>query len=171
MSKPEFRSEEVRLIGERLKQARESLNLSQRAFGNSLGLPGPESISRWERGQAFPPTEILLQVYEKHGISIEWLLTGKGQMQIKDIREGLVPFWEKPGPTDPMADDLHFRKLLDFIAVQGALEKDVWESLEDFHRQDIRMFLLWFLGRATIDEVKALAKSALAWVQQHNNKS
>jgi len=68
------------LIGERLKQARESIDLDQDTFGKSIGVGGRPTISRWERGLAFPPADILAALHEKYGINIHWLLTGIGSM-------------------------------------------------------------------------------------------
>lgn len=68
------------LIGERLKQVRESVVLDQDTFGKSIGVGGRPTISRWERGLAFPPADILAVIHEKYGINIHWLLTGIGSM-------------------------------------------------------------------------------------------
>lgn len=70
------------LIGERLKQARESVDLDQDTFGKSIGVGGRPTISRWERGLAFPPADVLAAIHEKYGINIHWLLTGTGSMNV-----------------------------------------------------------------------------------------
>jgi len=67
-------------IGKRLKEFRESFGLSQKDFGRSLELPGPETISRWERGLAYPPADILFKIREKYLLNSDWLLSGEGEM-------------------------------------------------------------------------------------------
>ena len=66
-------------IGERLKQAREQLNLSQGPFASSIGV-SINTISNWERGVAHPPADKLALIREKYGIDLNWLLTGEGLM-------------------------------------------------------------------------------------------
>jgi len=68
-------------IGERLKSAREKLNLDQGKFAKELGAGGRTTISQWERGISFPSANILKTIHEKFGIDINWLLTGEGDME------------------------------------------------------------------------------------------
>ncbi|MEM5789377.1 MAG: XRE family transcriptional regulator, partial [Syntrophobacteraceae bacterium] len=82
-------------ISERLKAVRENLGKDQATFGVSLGVSSRDTISRWERGLAFPAADVLAILNEKYGINMQWLITGKGDMTEKyrphDAVEELVP--------------------------------------------------------------------------------
>lgn len=66
-------------IGARLKLYRETLKLNQKEFASKLGIK-QESLSRYESGNQSMPDEIKLKLSED--ISIDWLITGKGEMFI-----------------------------------------------------------------------------------------
>lgn len=69
-----------REIGVRLKLYRETLKLNQKEFASKLGIK-QESLSRYESGNQSIPDEIKLKLSED--ISIDWLITGKGEMFIE----------------------------------------------------------------------------------------
>lgn len=70
----------MQTIGERLREVRESAKLDQAKFAAELGV-SRNTISAWERGLNYPPADSLAIIYEKFGVSIEWLVTGKGGMK------------------------------------------------------------------------------------------
>lgn len=75
------------LTGERLKLARESLDLDEDSFGKSIGVGGRPTISRWERGRGFPRADVLAALHEKYGINVHWLLTDTGSMYVAQGHE------------------------------------------------------------------------------------
>lgn len=66
-------------IGERLREARDQLGLSQGPFGASIGVT-VNTVSNWERGAAHPPADKLALIRKKYAIDLNWLMTGEGAM-------------------------------------------------------------------------------------------
>ena len=62
----------------RLIEARQPLDREQ--FAERLNVP-KSTLGNWERGRTFPPPEILEQLPELTGVSLDWLITGKGPMR------------------------------------------------------------------------------------------
>lgn len=77
-------------IGQRLKMARESLGFDQASFAKELGQSSRDTISRWERGLSFPPSDVVSLVHEKFGINAGWLITGEGEMRPSGAAAGRV---------------------------------------------------------------------------------
>lgn len=67
----------------RLKLLRENLGLSQKEFGEMLGL-AQTSYSNYEGGKSAVPSDVLEVLYKKVGVSIDWLVAGDGQMYRND---------------------------------------------------------------------------------------
>ena len=65
-------------LGERLKSARENLGHSQKEMASLLKIH-PQSLYIYERGTSVPGGK-LLELVAQIGISIDWLLTGEGEM-------------------------------------------------------------------------------------------
>ena len=66
-----------RKLPERLAQIR--ADRSQRQFARDLGV-FQQNVNRYESGTT-PPTDFLITLALKEGISIDWLLLGKGRMR------------------------------------------------------------------------------------------
>ncbi|UCE18052.1 MAG: PAS domain S-box protein [Gemmatimonadota bacterium] len=64
--------------GQRLRQIRKSLGMNQREFGDRFGKTGP-AVSNYELGR-LPEDKILKKIYDM-GFSIDWLISGEGQMR------------------------------------------------------------------------------------------
>ena len=73
-------------FGKRLKQARQSKELSQEDFGKIIGLT-KQSISRVENDKIFVSKEILCNMIVNFNLNINYLLTGKGQMFLPELEE------------------------------------------------------------------------------------
>lgn len=69
-------------IGARLKLYRETQKYNQKDFSSKLGIK-QESLSRYESGNQSVPDEIKLKL-SKENVNIDWLITGRGEMFIKD---------------------------------------------------------------------------------------
>ncbi len=66
-------------IGERLKAARSSLGMTQKAWCEASGMKLP-SLRDYELGNRVPGGEAL-SLYARAGIRVDWLLTGEGSMR------------------------------------------------------------------------------------------
>lgn len=80
------RDEGVEGFGERVRVARERLNLDQRQLGDLVGAD-KSSVNRWERGRGYPQAPQLAKIAQALGESIDWLVLGaagvrKGPVEI-----------------------------------------------------------------------------------------
>lgn len=64
-----------RTSGENIKMIRKSLNLSQRAFGEKLGV-SRSCVERWEVDNAQPDFSVMRKMKEVFGISYEEIIDG-----------------------------------------------------------------------------------------------
>lgn len=82
--------------GERIKLARQKLELTQEAFGKLAGV-SKAAVSYWENGRTKPERDALLNLKHKRGISPEWVTSGKGEMFDALAGAGsleLIPSWD-----------------------------------------------------------------------------
>lgn len=64
------------------------LNVSgNRALSEKTGI-NEKSISSWRTGGAFPKKDFFTNNIRSSGVNLHWLLTGEGEMLLKDSREG-----------------------------------------------------------------------------------
>jgi transcriptional regulator with XRE-family HTH domain len=68
-----------RRYGDRLKELRATLNLSQKNFAKQLGIAA-SFLSELEKGKTKPGYNFLINLYETFDISPSWVLLGKGSM-------------------------------------------------------------------------------------------
>jgi len=64
-------------VSERIKQTRKRLGYSQDVLGAKVGV-SRVAVSQWERGESTPSGRYLNDLGAALGVSVEWLLTGKG---------------------------------------------------------------------------------------------
>jgi len=67
-------SPELIALGRRLRQVR-GFEINQEDMANELGI-SQSQLSKYERGIAAPPADVLFLIKRKFRISIDWLLTG-----------------------------------------------------------------------------------------------
>ena len=72
-------------LGSRIRAARGKL--SQEAFANLIQV-SKGSLGFYERDENLPNTDVALKICSTAGVSIEWLLTGKGSMQMDSPQIG-----------------------------------------------------------------------------------
>jgi transcriptional regulator with XRE-family HTH domain len=70
-------SPDLRALGRRLRELR-GFDLTQEEFAEELGV-SQSQLSKYERGVAAPPADVLFFVKKRFRVSIDWLLTGEGQ--------------------------------------------------------------------------------------------
>ena len=71
----------------RIKSVREALNLSQREFGEKLGV-SRDVISNIEYGRVQPKQLFLQHLCQTYKVNEHWLSTGEGEMFVEGPREG-----------------------------------------------------------------------------------
>lgn len=79
------------MISERLRKLRKELNLSQSAFGQSLGV-GRDVIGNIEYGRVEIKEHIIKLICSEFNVNEEWLRTGDGDMFKKDETFSLDKF-------------------------------------------------------------------------------
>ncbi|MBO4856256.1 MAG: helix-turn-helix transcriptional regulator [Bacilli bacterium] len=70
-------------LGSRIKDLRESRNMTQAELAKLLFV-SDKTISKWEKGNSDPETEILVKISEIFDVTLDYLLTG--ETKIKDIQ-------------------------------------------------------------------------------------
>jgi len=63
-------------LGERIKQRRQALKITQQELAQSLGMT-PQHISAIEQDKGAPSIALLLKLAEELGVSIDYLVSGK----------------------------------------------------------------------------------------------
>ena len=72
-------------MGSFLAELRKENNLTQAELGEKLGVTN-KSISRWENGNYMPPVEMLEELSNMYGMSINELLSGK-KLSMEEYKE------------------------------------------------------------------------------------
>jgi transcriptional regulator with XRE-family HTH domain len=68
---------DLKALGRRLRELR-GFDLTQEDFARQLET-SQSQLSKYERGVAAPPADILFLVMQRLRVSIDWLLTGEGE--------------------------------------------------------------------------------------------
>ncbi len=66
-------------MNERIKKLRKTLDLTQREFGERLGIKG-STIANYELGRNEPIDAVLSLICREFNVNDEWLRTGNGEM-------------------------------------------------------------------------------------------
>lgn len=69
----------------RIKMVREALQLSQREFGENVGV-SRDVISNMEYGRVRPKERLMKHICDWYGVNEEWLKTGEGAMFKADAK-------------------------------------------------------------------------------------
>ena len=89
-------------IGNRLKEARESLGLSQAEIGEGIDL-GQVSISNMETGKYLITTEKLLILHKLYGFDPTYILTGESNHGLDDVTvEKFINWFKKIEKDSPV---------------------------------------------------------------------
>jgi transcriptional regulator with XRE-family HTH domain len=66
---------DLKAVGRRLRELR-GFDMNQEEFATQLEI-SQSQLSKYERGIAVPPGDVLIRIKERLGVSIDWLLAGK----------------------------------------------------------------------------------------------
>lgn len=114
---------------ERIKKLRKALDLTQREFGERIGVK-PNTIATYEIGRNQPIDAVISLICREFNVNEEWLRTGEGEMFVKlPKNESLAAQIEKflQGGTDS------FRERL--VSLLLRLTPEQWEALEGCLRE------------------------------------
>lgn len=117
------------MIGERIKQLRKALKLSQTAFGEPIGA-NRNVINNAENGRAAVSDMLAAAIIKEYKVSPEWLKLGVGEMFAPRSREEDIAAFFGELSRDP---DGSVRKR--FIACLAQLPLESWDAIDAFCRK------------------------------------
>ena len=113
-------------MGERFKQLRKKLGLSQIEFAKRLGLTRG-AISNIEAGKVQPKPLLIDLICSTFRVNKEWLVSGTGQMLAERSRDDQIMDFV----SSAMAGERpNFKRRL--LSVLAQLNEDQWEMLEKY---------------------------------------
>ena len=111
-------------MNERLKKLRKSLDLTQQAFANRIGI-ARGNIGAYEVGKNAPSDAVISLICREFNVNEKWLRTGEGDMFFKLDKENELMQWA----GKVLGNEANsFKK--NFIRVLMSLTEDEWELLE-----------------------------------------
>lgn len=117
------------MIGERIKEARTDLKLSQESLGKRLGV-SREAVSQWERGDSEPTPSRVVEIAQALNCSHYWLVTGKGL---------------KEDPAVPLGGDLDFL----LARIRPSIRAEIVSTVRRLAEKDSETVLEW-MARASM---------------------
>lgn len=113
-------------MGERIKELRKSLNMTQQEFADRLNIQRG-SIASYETGRISPSNATVSLICKELNVSEEWLRNGTGEMFIPmSLDEEIASFI-----GDIQSDiEENFKKR--FISALSKLDEDEWIFIEKF---------------------------------------
>lgn len=108
---------EANTIGDRMREARKALGLSQTGAAYRCGWESQSRVSMYERGQRSPDYDDLARIAAAYGVRQEWLLTGE-----KPVRPG--------APMDPGGSDHYHVRLLTLAGSARVRPDGSWLELQ-----------------------------------------
>ena len=113
-------------MNERLKKLRKTLDLTQKEFGERIGVKG-NTIAQYEIGRNEPVDSVFSLICREFNVNEEWLRTGKGDMFIEMSKDDQIA--EFVGNLLRDEEDSFKRRLISGLA---ALDDNGWDVLEKF---------------------------------------
>lgn len=110
-------------MGERIKKLRRALGLTQKEFGERIGVKS-NTIGTYEIGRNDPIDAVVSLICREFSVSEHWLRTGEGEMFIQKSRSDEIAAFV----GDILRDDSDFRQK--FISVLARMTTDEWRLLE-----------------------------------------
>lgn len=115
-------------MGERLKQLRKELKMTQQEFADKLKI-NRGTLANYEIGKNTPIDAVIQSICREFDVNENWLRTGEGDMLRKRTRdEELTKFF---GEVSFGNSDFKRR----FISVLSRLDESEWELLEKMARE------------------------------------
>jgi len=111
-------------LGERIKQLRKALGLTQKEFGERIGVK-PNTIGTYEIGRNEPIDAVASLICREFGVNENWFYTGVGEMFIQLSRSQEVT--EFVGKI-LKGDNDNFKRR--FVAVLAQLDEPEWQLIE-----------------------------------------
>lgn len=110
---------------ERIKKLRKALDLTQREFGERIGVK-PNTIATYEIGRNEPIDAVISLICREFSVSEAWLRTGRGEMFVKRSKDDELASAVERLLT---GETLEFKKRL--VRVLAGLDEKHWVLLEE----------------------------------------
>ena len=111
-------------MGERIKELRKSLKMTQQEFADRLNIQRG-SIASYETGRISPSNATISLICKELNVSEDWLRNGKGDMYIPITRDEEIASFI--GSVQADVDDT-FKKR--FISALAKLSTEEWKAIE-----------------------------------------
>lgn len=111
-------------MNERIRKLRKHLDMTQREFGERLGIKG-NTIANYELGRNEPIDAVISLICREFNVNEEWLRTGTGEMFVEMDKEDMLFEWA--GRVLGSRSN-SFKK--NFVKMLMSLTEDEWELLE-----------------------------------------
>ena len=129
-------------IGGRIRSVRQKSKLTQQGFAASIGASA-NYVSELESGKRNPSKPLLLAIEYRYATNVEWLLTGEGEMHVK---ESAPKSSELQSQTEHATDIYAYLPLYDMSASAGggfcATDQEEVKTLLAFKKDWIHTELL-----------------------------
>lgn len=110
-------------MGERIKELRKALGLTQQKFADGMGVK-QNTIAQYESGRNAPIDAVITLICRTYEVDETWLRTGEGEMfKPKSRNEELFEFATKVAEGDPGSIQAQL------LAVMARLTDEQWEVL------------------------------------------
>lgn len=116
-------------MGERIKELRKALGLTQQKFADGMGVK-QNTIAQYESGRNAPIDAVIILICRTYGVSETWLRTGEGEMfKPRSRNEELYEFVHKVENSEPGSIQAQL------LAVMARLTDEQWEVLAQVARE------------------------------------
>lgn len=114
------------ILNERLKKLRKTLDLTQQAFADKLGVKR-NTVGQWEIGRNEPSDAIIFSICREFDVNKEWLCTGEGEMfVIRSDEEEIAAFL-----GDVLSEEGETYKKQLILALAN-LSDEGWRGIKEF---------------------------------------
>ena len=113
-------------MNERLKKLRKTLDMTQQAFADKLGVKR-NTVGQWECGVSPLTDQTVVSICREFNVNENWLRTGEGDMFTEMSRDEQIEKFV--GDLLHGEEDSFKRRLISGLA---ALDENGWKVLEDF---------------------------------------
>lgn len=120
-------------MGDRLKQLRKALNLTQQEFADRLGIKR-NTVAQYEIGRNEPIDAVIISICREFNVNEEWLRTREGEMFLPVEQDIDI---EKLARLLAREEDSSFKKqfVSMFVSKLESLSDEQWEDFERFVKQ------------------------------------
>jgi len=121
--------EQLRIeIGERIKMVRKAFGLTQEQFVENFEI-GRANYARIESGEIFPGISIMNVLRSKFNISMDWLISNKGEMFLQEKKEEDIVL-DYGEDTEEIAEMLHIIQRI------PRMKEEILSFFYDFRRKN-----------------------------------